>query len=149
MRKFIDFMASDDLETKNRMVEALRLTEPNPSRLLRFVNQGGLMKLVPQRQWQILLGMDQNPRGWWFSILSRVGKNSSIRVYGGYIIYLYQLIELMGIINQLQPAYNLGGYHPAFQLAFWCTDCLARSFGWSEPWRSLPGKRCITSSSMH
>ena len=47
MRKFIDFMASDDLETKNRMVEALRLTEPNPSRLLRFVNQGGLMKLVP------------------------------------------------------------------------------------------------------
>ena len=56
-------MASDDLETKNRMVEALRLTEPNPSRLLRFVNQGGLMKLVPQRQpwqWQILLGMEWN-----------------------------------------------------------------------------------------
>ena len=46
VRQFILCMDSDDLETKNRMVEALRLTEPNPTRLLRFVNQGGLMKLV-------------------------------------------------------------------------------------------------------
>lgn len=40
-------MASDlDLETKNGMVEALRLTEPNITRLRRFVEKGGLMKLV-------------------------------------------------------------------------------------------------------
>jgi hypothetical protein len=53
-------MASDDLETKNRMVEALRLTEPNPSRLLRFVNQGGLMKLVPLAVANPTLGMEWN-----------------------------------------------------------------------------------------
>ena len=35
-----------DLETKNGMIEALRLTEPSPSRLLRFVNQGGITKLA-------------------------------------------------------------------------------------------------------
>lgn len=47
VRNFIDCMASDlELEIKNGMVEALRLTEPNPSRLLRFVKQGGLMKLA-------------------------------------------------------------------------------------------------------
>ena len=63
-------MASDDLETKNRMVEALRLTEPNPSRLLRFVNQGGLMKLVPQ--WQILLN-GHFPHGRVPNLLCEVG----------------------------------------------------------------------------
>jgi len=47
VRKFIHCMASDlDFETKNGMVEALRLTEPNPTRLRRFVEKGGLMKLV-------------------------------------------------------------------------------------------------------